>query len=344
MSVDATAIFRANGTNCEYVQQSGDIVHSCDYLHRLVLALKFYQKCRNGVLNKESLLLLFNDKYGVQLLDDIKHYKLNHCQTNKEIQLLKDELLDTHNFSECLISTCLFSSRHFNRSCSNINDDNKGIDSDSEFDFYSLQLDNLHFNLFHLIETGYRYLSDTEYNDDIMIVYQEDDNNHFEEYLRMSRFVRESRNRFNMNRFTSSTNKYNINQSIIGNNQNDNDLQITFMDKIIDYIDNELSDLIDSYQRNLKIWSISHQIMLKYFDDININELPNYKKEVVKLMQYLGSEEFDSDSVMMDTANLIMDKHIKQHSNICNFLHSQTPLNYNKLFNAFKQFIIRYNC
>ena len=117
MSVDATVIFNANGTNCKSVQQSRDIVHSCDYLHRLVLALKFYQKCRNNVLNKEYLLLLFNEKYGVQLLDDIKHYKLNHCRTNKEIQLLKDELLETYYFSECLISTCLYSSRHFNRNC-----------------------------------------------------------------------------------------------------------------------------------------------------------------------------------------------------------------------------------
>ena len=73
-------IFEGNYTNCDIKSSTSSLINNCDYIHRLILSLKFYQTSINKN-SKHSLNLFLSEIYPAHsFIDDIKHYKINFCK------------------------------------------------------------------------------------------------------------------------------------------------------------------------------------------------------------------------------------------------------------------------
>ena len=187
--------FTQNGTNCQLSSASivnqTSLIAQCQYLQRLVNALNVYETWRN-IADQQSLSSFFYETYPItRFIDDIKHYKTLHSNDTNQLYQLQKELLSSSDlkFIECSLKTCKFSRRHFSRNYKKITSQN----ADSLISFYCLEMDNLHFNLFHLFESNYRQQIDTMSDNDA-------------DYMQSDRI--DVRNQFN--RFNTATNKYNI--------------------------------------------------------------------------------------------------------------------------------------
>ena len=91
--------------------------NGCQFLKRLIVGLSIYQKYRKN--KNENLLSLFlNKTYKINtFIDDIKHFKINHCQNNQHLQRIRNEIMSSSYFEleECNLENCGHSLRHFGR-------------------------------------------------------------------------------------------------------------------------------------------------------------------------------------------------------------------------------------
>ena len=313
-------IFKENGINCNgKSSSSSSIVNKCDYVHRLILSLKFYQTSMKQN-SKPSLKLFLSETYPAHLfIDDIKHYKKYHCNDNEDILIIKNELINLFGFSDCKLSDCSYSLRHFGRE-KRIKKEEQKNDNSSYIDFYTLQLDNFHFNLMHLFDSGFRILPQQispriesaastaiDCSDE-----GEGDDNIDSEYLLLSRYILNKRDEFN--RFKSGeqefdddgNNKYNINFNMLSSEK-------TF----IDHLYSELAD----------------------------DENGDGDETINRLSQFFISEEFDSDAIFEDLDDAIEsiylneEKEDKESSNIYLLLDDKNNM---VKFKLILDFLIKY--
>ena len=260
---DAVTMFENIGIECK--SSTRNIINKCDYLQRLIHALKLYDNN-----DKTQLISLCTTKYGIQLLDDIKHVLSNHSNQYNQI---KTEMIEIYNLTNCDIEQCLHSLRHFNRKR---HDDINGNDNeyDEKISLYLQELDSLHFNLMHLYQTGYRY-----HVDNFRMIHDGSDNkvDIDAELVKMSKVIRGQRDKY-LNKFDrfNSEKKGNVSKykltPFAGVYQHSIDELPPFMDRMIKFIQEE--------------------------EDYNID-----KKEIQRLEQYLISQEYDSDSIKDDMIN-----------------------------------------
>ena len=251
-----------NSMLCKSSSSDIDLITNCDSLKRLTLGLNIYQLLRNDTKSKPSLSLFLNETYKInQFIDDIKHFKVEHATHNKQLYQIKKEILSSKQlkFKKCTLDKCKYTHRHFQREKKEINNQNNQ-ETDNFIKFYCLKMDNIHFNIFHLFESGFRCII----NDDIK-KQSEDDINIDKEYLAISHFNGNKREQFN--RFKSANNKYNI--CTTANKPTLEKKGDTFCDSLFDFMYNNNND-----------------------NDNNNN--------IDKIIQFIFEERFDSDSIKED--------------------------------------------
>ena len=212
------------------------IIEQCPYLKRLVYASYFYEGNRNNA----SLSSFLNEVYPIiRFIDDIKHYKFFHCNDNELLAALQNQLLESKEFrfTRCALDKCEYSTRHFSRGdtreISLSKDKSEG--PDALLDMYGLEMDNLHFNLWHLFDAGFRTLLSeitpvTGGGKEKPNSGTDDGDETDADYMEMVRVIMNKREKFN--RFESNyANKYNINATLSN--------EATFRDLLFNEIQNE---------------------------------------------------------------------------------------------------------
>ncbi|MCP4499527.1 MAG: hypothetical protein GY822_06125, partial [Deltaproteobacteria bacterium] len=163
-NVPSFSMFRGATTRCGGNGKSSGIVSCCDALQRLGAALRAYsamkskERGRNEDDDDEiepeepALSEFVGSDYRLQFLEDFNHFMAEHQESTEEI---KGEMVECFGLRRCEAMRCHFTSRHFGRAQSA----DKRASVDGRAMFYRQKLDALHFQIWHLEQSGYRYRS-----------------------------------------------------------------------------------------------------------------------------------------------------------------------------------------
>ena len=160
------SMFKSKGNECGGNEQEKGAVFHCAALQRLGAALKAY----SAMNRKHEALYNGNDdemepdipsfsefvgsEYRVQFLEDFNHFMAEHQYFAEEI---KEEMMKRYGLKQCDAMNCKLTTRHFGgRRVQSVSRKKK---EDIRSTFYRQKFDSLHFHLFHLEESGYRYRS-----------------------------------------------------------------------------------------------------------------------------------------------------------------------------------------
>ena len=176
-SVDFS-MFKSKGTECGGNDKEEGVVFHCAALQRLGAALKAYadmnrklEATYNGNDDEIELEIptfseFVGSEYRVQFLEDFNHFMAEHQYFAEEI---KKEMIKRYKLRSCTATKCAFTARHFGGRRRKQQASRKKTDVRSAY--YRQKFDSLHFHIFHLEESGYRYRaksrseSDTNAND-----------------------------------------------------------------------------------------------------------------------------------------------------------------------------------
>ena len=251
--------------------------YGCDALIRLLSALRYYHKF-DLIENKNDRENFSDFIFDIytNLINDYIHLVDHHSHQMQEIY---EELHEEDEEAfECDFKTCKYTTRHHNRGRIYIGDDDeKQIENNKLLNFYVTTLDSLHFYLFHLYDSGMRVKS--QQNEEKQQQKMEDDSDIFDfEFSRICTEIKQRRScRKAFDRFKNDK-KFTISTS---------KQQISTSTLILDHLLEHLS-----LMRNKSQTSMS------------------------RLFKYIEKEEFDTESVEIDTDT-------KPHGNISIHLKNQ---------------------
>ena len=128
---------------------------NCIVIKRLLTTLSYYTHL--DIDNNTNHQFIFNNfmdiVYKYKMYDDFYHFTKYH---QNEIESIMDLAIKLYQLSECDITICIYSDRHFKiNNSEQYNKDNNNDDM-KYFDIYKEMMDSLHFYLFHLITSGLR--------------------------------------------------------------------------------------------------------------------------------------------------------------------------------------------
>ena len=152
------SMFKKNQMRCKRDGDKG-IVIQCDALQRLGAALSVYAAINNNgdddeIESEDPIFAEFvGSEYRVQFIEDFNHFMEEHQGTDEE---MKQEMMATYGLKECTATDCELTTRHFNRR-RRPNQQRTTSTNNVRSQFYRKKFDSLHFLMFHLEESGYRY-------------------------------------------------------------------------------------------------------------------------------------------------------------------------------------------
>ena len=165
------SMFKSKSTECGGNGKEEGVVFHCAALQRLGEALKAYaemsrklEAMNNGDDEEmEPEIPTFSEfigsEYRVQFLEDFNHFMVEHQYFAEEI---KKEMMKRYCLRSCTATKCAFTARHFGGRRRKQNASRKQTDVCSAY--YRQKFDSLHFHIFHLEESGYRYRTKTQSN------------------------------------------------------------------------------------------------------------------------------------------------------------------------------------
>ena len=261
----------------------------CLSIKRIIAALKYYQLF--DIINNENDRDIFNDFindiYGDDVINDYIRIINNHKYGLQEINewIINNKLLNL-----CDIKKCQFGLRHFD---DDNNEDNK---LDPILTFFKETFDSLHFYLLHLFECGMRTKKEIKENKENDDQYADDDEFVDKMFLRIHQNINQRKHLTKIfNRFKNNK-KFNINI----NKQQDNKNNITFMDRLYQYLYSNIY----------------------------------HKEKVNKFKKYIINQEYDSDALLNDIDFDDDDDDNKHIGNIYKYLNDEKQIK-----NAIKHFI-----
>ena len=165
ISVDFS-MFESNiATECGGNDKDKGILSHCKAMQRLGEALRAYliinsrlHALHNGNydgidLETATFTDFIGSGYRVQFLEDFNHFMAEHQYFAEEI---KKEMINRYGFKQCNATRCKLTNRHFGRRRAQ----KHSVEEEAaRAMFYRQIFDSLHFQIFHLEECGYRYLS-----------------------------------------------------------------------------------------------------------------------------------------------------------------------------------------
>eukprot|EP01084_Bolivina_argentea_P232021 391145_1 len=199
-------------------------VETCQIIKRLAVALKYYSSLDvvNNSEQQDTFIDFITMNY-TKVLDDYVHLVNHHGNDLSEIN---DQLAGDGLFSDCNISNCSFTARHYQT-----NNNYKNA-SDSALHFYKQTMDSLHFYLLHLFDTGLR-TRNVVGNDEM----KRDDEYFDASFSRMHKTISErQRTTKSFERFKQGNNsKFNISTNCITTVHKDTG-GATYLDKMFAYL------------------------------------------------------------------------------------------------------------
>ena len=163
------SMFKSKSTECGGNDKEEGVVFHCAALQRLGEALKSYaemirklEAMNNGDDDElEPEVPTFSEfiggEYRVQFIDDFNHFMAEHQYFAEEI---KEEMIKRYGLRSCKATKCAFTARHFTGRRRKQKASRKKTDVRSAY--YRQKFDSLHFHIFHLEESGYRYRAKTK--------------------------------------------------------------------------------------------------------------------------------------------------------------------------------------
>ena len=170
-SVDFS-MFQSKGNKCGGNVKETGIVHCCDAVKRLGAALQAYSVLNSKLCppyngnddEMEPEIQTFSEfvgsEYRLQFIEDFNHFMEVHQYFAEEI---KHEMIKLFGLKRCNAMDCALTMRHFGgrREVSEL----PQKEGDVRIQFYRQKFDSLHFQIFHLEESGYRYRSKSKHHD-----------------------------------------------------------------------------------------------------------------------------------------------------------------------------------
>ena len=165
------SMFQSKENECGGNDNKNGIATHCDALQRLGKALRAYDvlnSMEQGIYNgdddeMEPEIPTFSEFIGsehrVQFLEDFNHFMTEHQYFGEEI---KEEMIERYALKRCNAVGCELTMRHFGGRRAESQSASKEENVRSKF--YRQKFDSLHFHLFHLEESGYRYRSKVKQN------------------------------------------------------------------------------------------------------------------------------------------------------------------------------------
>ncbi|MCP4499526.1 MAG: hypothetical protein GY822_06120, partial [Deltaproteobacteria bacterium] len=165
------SMFNAGSTRCGGNDKSNGIVSQCDALERLGAALSVYSSiqsvaardgvsCGHGVddeMEPEDEEPTLSDFVAtpqrLQFLEDLNHFMASHHDLDS-VEKIKSEMVERFGLRQCSATRCPLTIRHFTKR-NEVRTASKR--EDVRCLFYRQKLDSLHFQIFHLLESGYRH-------------------------------------------------------------------------------------------------------------------------------------------------------------------------------------------
>lgn len=158
------SMFKSKWTRCLGNDKEKGITSHCKALQRLGAALKVYTILSskmhpdyNGYDDEmdpeiQKFSEFVGSEYRVQFLEDFNHFMAEHQHFAEEI---KEEMIKDFGLKQCNATECKLTIRHF----AGRRDENRSVKhpEDVRINFYRHKFDSLHFHIFHLEESGYRY-------------------------------------------------------------------------------------------------------------------------------------------------------------------------------------------
>ena len=166
------SMFKSKGNECGGNDKENGIISHCDALQRLGKALRAYgvlNTMRQGVFNEDddemepeipTFSEFIGSEYRVQFLEDFNHFMAEHQYFGEEV---KEEMIEKYGLKQCNAMGCELTMRHFGGRRSENQSVSKTESARSKF--YRQKFDSLHFHIFHLEESGYRYRSKMKQNE-----------------------------------------------------------------------------------------------------------------------------------------------------------------------------------
>lgn len=161
------SMFESKENKCGGNNNEKGITEHCGALQRLGAALRAYSAL-NSIYNGDddemepdhpTFIEFIGSEYRVQFLEDFNHFMAEHQYFGEEI---KEEIIKRYGLKRCIAKDCALTTRHFGRQRSERKSGRKQHDVRSRF--YRQKFDSLHFHIFHLEESGYRYRSKSQQN------------------------------------------------------------------------------------------------------------------------------------------------------------------------------------
>ena len=311
-SVDFS-MFKSKGDECGGNDKANGITSHCDALQRLGAALSAYAVLNSmgqGVYDgdddeMEPEMPTFSEfigsEYRVQFLEDFNHFMAEHQYFGEEI---KEEMIEKYGLKPCNAVSCEMTTRHFGgpRAANQTVSKKENVRSK----FYRQKFDSLHFHIFHLEESGYRYRSKLKQNEGKEVVdeFESKTADERDEQQAVDRDLAEAVSSINDNkkkcdfgRFVGDgPNKYTLNVSGIYGAQ----FGVIFVVHTVDVLNSLFS---------VKTW------MERMFEYVKSQGIP--QSVINKAKIWILKEAFDSDAIQEDVNKATVQT---KHSSLCSHI------------------------
>ena len=152
-----TTYTRLKGRPLQNKNCNWEIYQSCNYINRVIDALRFYQSL--DMKNTESnarLMQYCNEEYP-SMLNDYIHLITKH---NEHLEAIHESVTSYEDLQDCDVSDCKFIERHHrNRNSDKSDDINTTNPDDKTIEYYKDLFGTIHCYLFHSFDVGLRLKS-----------------------------------------------------------------------------------------------------------------------------------------------------------------------------------------
>ena len=255
----------SEGSSCFNDNNEEIDIKQCDYLQRMLDALKYYRLLKmdndDPSTNTNEVFISFCNTAYTQLLNDYQHIIATH---EPHLEELNNQILNDDNYGKCKYSECNLSRRSNDNSIrkpshqQSIADQTGEINKiDPKFVFYREILDSMHYYLWHLFEVGMRInskdLVETDQENEIEGTQHMDKRfATIADHVRNKRTKRRDSTRFGDD---NTNNKFKLNVTDKKHDNSSNDAKATFLDILCDgmtktQIDDEICKRFTEYVKD----------------------------------------------------------------------------------------------
>ena len=281
-------------------------ITNCDHLQRIAIGLQYHHLISQNNISNDQFVKFCQETYK-NLLDDHYHFIKFH---NYHLDEIQKELESKYLIPQCDIINCQVMTRHY-RDTEEIEDE----DIDLNYSFYMNCFDRIHHQIHHITRLGLRLQTQRDTEEITKI-------NNSNDMSEMREMILKRSKEYGLDRFKRYRNsKFNLHTSMsqISSAEKSESIKFKNIIEVGEYI------RIKLYQMDISISQLP--TTGDTFIDFMLNDkYEQWSNECNNLIEILKSDDYDTDSIIMDLDDLIMDDEINQKDQ------NSTPCNLYRLF------------